>query len=85
MQRSTFFGFDPKVKKVFVFLFEGDYKKLSLFIEYTDEKSLKSAKQDIGLYGLFWESGATVENTISLFDTKALTEEQVLVRSYERI
>ena len=51
MQRSTFFGFDPKVKKVFVFLFEGDYKKLSLFIEYTDEKSLKSAKQDIGLYG----------------------------------
>ena len=84
MQRSTFFGFDPKVRQVFIFLFENDDKKLSLFIEYTDEESLKAAKQDIGLYGFFWESGTSIEDIISLFDRKPSIEEQVLLRRYER-
>lgn len=68
MSRDNFFGFDAEKKLVFVFLLENDDKKLSLFIEYTNEENCKLAKQDLGLYGLFWDSDSTVEEMISLFD-----------------
>ena len=57
-----------KKQWVFIFLLENNDKKLSLFIEYTNEENLKLAKQDLGLYGLFWGSDSTVEEMINLFD-----------------
>ena len=37
----------------FLFLLENNDKKLSLFIEYTNEENLELAKQDLALYGIF--------------------------------
>ena len=68
MNRDKFFGIDDEKKWVFVFLLEGHDKKLSLFIEYTSEENLKLAKQDLGLYELFWGSGSTIEEMINLFE-----------------
>ena len=39
MNRDKFFGIDAKKQWVFVFLLENNDKKLSLFIEYTNEEN----------------------------------------------
>ena len=83
MQRKTFFGFDPNIKQVFVFLFENNRKVLSLFIEYLDEETLKISKQDLGLYGLFWESGSSIEEIISLFKVNLSIRQPPLKRWHE--
>lgn len=68
MNREKFFGIDAKKQWVFVFLSENHDKKLSLFIEYTNEENLELAKEDLGLYGIFWDTGSSVEAIINLFD-----------------
>ena len=68
MNRDKFFGIDAKKQWVFVFLLENNDKKLSLFIEYTNEENLELAKQDLVLYGIFWDTGSTVEAIINSFD-----------------
>lgn len=45
MKRDKFLGHDQNEKTVFVFLFERNKKKISLFIQYEDEKDLDYAKQ----------------------------------------
>ena len=50
------------------FLLENNDKKLSLFIEYTNEENLELAKQDLALYGMFWDTGSIVESIINSFD-----------------
>ena len=85
MQRKTFFGFDPNIKQVFVFLFENNQKVLSLFIEYLDEETLKNSKQDLGLYSLFWESGSSIEEIISLFKVNLSTQKPPLKRWHEEV
>ena len=55
MNREKLFGIDHKKQWVFIFLLENNDKKLSLFIEYTNEENLELAKQDLALYGMFWE------------------------------
>ena len=52
----------------FYFLLENNDKKLSLFIEYTNEENLELAKQDLALYGMFWDTGSIVESIINSFD-----------------
>ena len=52
----------------FLFLLENNDKKLSLFIEYTNEENLELAKQDLALYGMFWDTGSIVESIINSFD-----------------
>ena len=41
MNRETLFGIDHKKQWVFIFLLENNDKKLSLFIEYTNEENLE--------------------------------------------
>ena len=67
MNRDKFFGIDAK-NNGFLFLLENNDKKLSLFIEYTNEENLELAKQDLALYGIFWDTGSTVEAIINSFD-----------------
>lgn len=67
MQRDKFFGFDPTERMAFVFLFEKDDKVLSLFVEYITDENLTIIKQDLAMYGLFWDSGSKTEEIISLF------------------
>jgi len=68
MKRDKFFGFDATKKCAFVFLFENNQKRLSLFIEYENEENFEVVKQDLAIYGLFWDSGSIVEEMISLFN-----------------
>ena len=68
MNREKLFGIDHKKQWVFIFLLENNDKKLSLFIEYTNEENLELAKQDLALYGIFWDTGSTVEAIINSFD-----------------
>ena len=51
----------------FLFLLENNDKKVSLFIEYTNEENLELAKQDLALYGMFWDTGSIVESIINSF------------------
>jgi len=67
MQRNKVFGFDPTEKCVFVFLFEKNKKVLSLFVEYITDENFTTIKQDLAMYGLFWDSGSTTEEIIDLF------------------
>jgi len=53
MKRDKFLGHDQNEKTVFVFLFERNKKKISLFIQYEDEKHLEYAQQLIMLYSFF--------------------------------
>ena len=41
MNREKLFGIDHKKQWVFIFLLENNDKKLSLFIEYTNEENLE--------------------------------------------
>ena len=68
MNREKLFGIDHKKQWVFIFLSENNDKKLSLFIEYTNEENLELAKQDLALYGMFWDTGSIVESIINSFD-----------------
>ena len=69
MNREKLFGIDHKKQQwVFIFLLENNDKKLSLFIEYTNEENLELAKQDLALYGMFWDTGSIVESIINSFD-----------------
>ena len=68
MNREKLFGIDHKKQWVFIFLLENNDKKLSLFIEYTKEENLELAKQDLALYGMFWDTGSIVESIINSFD-----------------
>ena len=68
MNREKLFGIDHKKQWVFIFLLENNDKKLSLFIEYTNEENLELAKQDLALYGMFWDTGSIVESIINSFD-----------------
>ena len=67
MNREKLFGIDHK-NNGFLFLLENNDKKLSLFIEYTNEENLELAKQDLALYGMFWDTGSIVESIINSFD-----------------
>ena len=68
MNREKLFGIDHKKQWVFIFLLENNDKKLSLFIEYTNEENLELAKQVLALYGMFWDTGSIVESIINSFD-----------------
>ena len=68
MNREKLFGIDHKKQWVFIFLLENNDKKLSLFIEYTNEENLELSKHDIVLYGMFWDTGSIVESIINSFD-----------------
>ena len=68
MNREKLFGLDHKKQWVFIFLLENNDKNLSLFIEYTNEENLELAKQDLALYGMFWDTGSIVESIINSFD-----------------
>lgn len=67
MQRDKFFGLDPTENCAFVFLFEKKDKVLSLFVEYSTDEDLDAVKHDLTMYGLFWDSGSTIEDIIDLF------------------
>lgn len=69
MKRDKFLGHDQNEKTVFVFLFERNKKKISLFIQYEDEKDLDYAKQLIMLYAIFWESGSPLADLIAGFES----------------
>ena len=69
MKRDRFLGNDQNEKTVFVFLFERNRKKISLFIQYEDEKDLDYAQQLIMLYAIFWESGSPLADLIAGFET----------------
>ena len=68
MNREKLFGIDHKKQWVFIFLLENNDKKLSLFIEYTNEENLELAKQDLALYGMFWDTASSVQPIINSFD-----------------
>ncbi|WP_407411920.1 hypothetical protein [Acinetobacter sp.] len=69
MKRDKFLGQDQNEKTIFVFLFERNRKKISLFIQYEDEKEIEYAKQLIMLYAIFWESGSTLADLIAGFES----------------
>ena len=69
MRRDKFLGQDPNEKIVFVFLFEQNDKKISLFIKYDDEKDIEYAQQLIMLYSIFWESGSPLNDLIVGFES----------------
>ena len=50
MKRDEFLGQDPEQKIIFAFLFSRNQKAISLFIKYSDEKTLEIAKQTIALH-----------------------------------
>ena len=54
---------------IFVFLFEQNDKKISLFIQYDDEKDIEYAQQLIMLYSIFWESGSPLSDLIAGFES----------------
>lgn len=68
MKRNSFFGIDHKKNLVFVFLQEDGAKKLTLFIEYSNEENMVFAKQDLGIYAMFWETDTSIQDMITLFD-----------------
>lgn len=69
MKRDKFLGQDQNEKTIFVFLFERNRKKISLFIQYEDEKEIEYAKQLIMLYAIFWESGSPLTDLIAGFES----------------
>ena len=69
MKRYKFLGQDQNEKTIFVFLFERNRKKISLFIQYEDEKEIEYAKQLIMLYAIFWESGSPLTDLIAGFES----------------
>jgi len=68
MKRSEFLGQDPEQKIIFAFLFNRNQKTISLFIKYSDEKTLEIAKQTIALHLIFWHSGASVADLKEVFE-----------------
>ena len=84
MNREKLFGIDHKKQWVFIFLLENNDKKLSLFIEYTNEENLELAKQDLALYGMFWDTGSIVESIINSFDIN-LSKKLGLKTWYEQV
>ena len=68
MNRENFSVLIIKNNGFLFFLLENNDKKLSLFIEYTNEENLELAKQDLALYGMFWDTGSIVESIINSFD-----------------
>lgn len=68
MKRDEFLGQDPERKIVFAFLFGSNKKAISLFIKYSDEKTLQIAKQAISLHVIFWHSGVSVTNLKEVFE-----------------
>ncbi|NNH37008.1 hypothetical protein HLH12_16000 [Acinetobacter sp. NIPH 2377] len=69
MKRDEFLGQDPERKIVFAFLFSRNQKAISLFIKYSDEKTLQIAKQAISLHILFWHSGVKVTDLKEAFES----------------
>lgn len=68
MKRDEFLGQDPEQKIVFAFLFKKNQKAISLFIKYSDEKTLEIAKQTIALHILFWHSEVSVADLKEVFE-----------------
>ena len=68
MKRDKILGFDPTEKIVFAFLYEEDYKVLSLFARYTNESIQQTIQRSIALNALFWEQGATLADIKTLFE-----------------
>jgi hypothetical protein len=68
MKRSEFLGQDPEQKIIFAFLFNRNQKIISLFIKYSDEKTLEIAKQTIALHLIFWHSGVSVADLKEVFE-----------------
>ena len=68
MKRDEFLGQDPERKIVFAFLFSRNQKAISLFIKYSDEKTLEIAKQTIALHILFWHSEVSVSDLKEVFE-----------------
>ena len=85
MNREKLFGIDHKKQWVFIFLLENNDKKLSLFIEYTNEENLELAKQDLALYGMFWDTGSIVESIINSFDINPSKKKLGLKTWYEQV
>lgn len=67
MNRDKFFGMDASVKLVFSFLYDNNQKKISFFIEYSNDEELEVAKKTLSLYGFFWDTGSTADDLISTF------------------
>ena len=68
MKRDEFLGQDPERKIIFAFLFSRNQKVISLFIKYSDEKTLEIAKQTITFHVLFWHSGVSVAALKAVFE-----------------
>ncbi|WP_425919506.1 hypothetical protein [Acinetobacter sp. TSRC1-2] len=68
MKRDEFLGQDPERKIIFAFLFSRNQKAISLFIKYSDERTLQIAKQTIALHILFWHSGVSVADLKEVFE-----------------
>lgn len=68
MKRDSFFGIDEQKQWIFIFLLEDGSRKLSLFTEYSNEENLHLAKQDLGIYAMFWKSNTSIQDMISLYD-----------------
>lgn len=78
MKRDKFLGHDLTEKTVFVFLFERNRKKLSLFIQYQDENDLEYAQQLIMIYTIFWENGSPMSEIIEGFETDPNRQSSIL-------
>ena len=68
MKRDEFLGQDPERKIIFAFLFSRNQKAISLFIKYSDERTLQIEKQTIALHILFWHSGVSVTDLKEVFE-----------------
>lgn len=69
MKRGEFLGQDHERKIFFAFLLRRNQKAISLFIKYSDEKTLQIAKQAISLNSIFWHSGVSVTDLKEAFES----------------
>lgn len=83
MHRDKFLGFDPVENLVFVFFFEENQKKFSFFIQYSNDKELDSAKSILAVYCLFWDTGSSSQNLITMFNSDPSLKELGLKSNVE--
>ncbi|WP_298145843.1 hypothetical protein [uncultured Acinetobacter sp.] len=78
MKRDKFLGQDPTEKIVFVFFFERNRKKISLFVQYENDTDLEYAQQLIMIYTIFWENGSPLKDIIENFENDPNRQNSVL-------
>ena len=78
MKRDKFLGQDPNERIVFVFLFERNRKRISLFIQYENDADLQYAQQLIMIYTIFWENSSPLKDIIENFEKDPNRQSSVL-------